>query len=190
MTPEKKPARKKRLIKYDFDIEQTLLKNRQLMLFGSIDEENSEDIIEKLFALDTLNKNPITIYINSPGGECDSGISIINTIKTINSPVNTVILGEACSMASSISIQGDKRFCYENSVFMVHDMSVDLSDYSLKAKDRAKFNEKYYNLLEKQLKENTSLSDEDLELARSGELWLFSDEMLEKGVVDEVICFE
>lgn len=192
MKPRKTtPASKvKKVERFEFDVEQTLLKNKQIFLFGDIDEYSELHICQKLYALDTLNKNPIHLYINSGGGCTDSGISIINTMESIQSPVITIIKAEACSMAGIISVCGDKRVCYTNSNWMGHAMACEVEGKVTDIKDRAKYLEKYDNMLERILREHTTLSSKDITKARNGELWLFADEMLDKEIVDEVITFE
>lgn len=190
MTPKRKPVHKTRLVKQEFDIDLTLLGNRQLFLYDVVDEESSLKLIKSLYALDTINHKPIMLYLNTPGGSCSDGLAIIDTMKTIESPVVTIITNEVCSMGGHISIAGNKRACYSNSVFMAHDMSTYMEDYSGKIRDRAKFLERYYKILEDNLRKHTKLSEKELLQARNGELWLFADEMLDKGIVDEIIVNE
>jgi len=187
MSPKRKPIHKTSLVKKEFDIDLTLLGNRQLFLYDVIDEESAPKIIKALYALDTLNHNPIMLYLNTPGGNCSDGLAIIDAMKTIESPVVTIITNEVCSMGSHISVSGDKRVCYENSVWMAHDMSTSMEDYSGKLKYRAKFLEEYYELLEENLRKHTNLTEKELKLARDGELWFFSNAMLDKNIVDEII---
>lgn len=186
MTPRRKPKHKTTLVKKEFDIDLTLLGNRQLILFEEINEESAQRIVKSLYALDTLNHKPIMLYIDSPGGSCSSGLSIINAMKTIESPVVTIIHGEACSMAGYISIAGTKRVCYNTSNWMAHDLETEFEGTSLKIKDRAEYIEKYANLLDIFLRKHTKLNDKEIFKARVGELWLFADEMKEKGIVDEI----
>lgn len=191
MAPKKrKPAKKNKLVKQEFDVEQTLLKNRQIFLFDTIDEDSAKKIVKHIYALDTLNNDPIHLYINSPGGSCTDGFAIIDAMNTVKSPVVTIITNEVCSMAAHISSAGDLRVCYENSVWMIHDMTAGVEDYSGKIKYRAKYLEKYYELLENNIRINTDLTEKEIKLARNGELWFFADDMLEKNIVDEVIIFE
>lgn len=187
MSSRKRPAKKARIIKQEFDVDLTLLANRQLFIQEGIDDECAKRINKHLFALDTVNHRPIMIYIDSPGGYCSSGLSIINVMKTIKSPVVTIINSEACSMGGYIAIAGDKRSCYENCSFMAHDLETEFEGTSLKFKDRANYIEKYSDVLDKFLKNNTKLNKEDLIKAKNGELWLFSEEMLESGIIDEII---
>ena len=65
---------------------------------------------------------PITMYINSPGGEVSSGLAIYDTMTYIKSPVSTVCVGAAASMAAVLLIGGEagKRFALPHSSIMVH----------------------------------------------------------------------
>ncbi len=188
MKPKKrKPVYKKSAPRQEFDIEQTLLKNRQLFLYDHVDDDSILKLCKQLYALDTVNHDPIMLYINSGGGSCSAGLALINTMKTIDSPVVTIINEEVCSMGGHISVAGDKRVCYEDSVFMAHDAATYIEDYFGKIEDRAEFLKKYKKLLDDNLRRHTNLSEAQLKRAKNGELWLFSEEMLEFGIVDEII---
>ena len=51
---------------------------RKIYLFGEIGDNNSKEIITAILDND---KKPILIFINSPGGDVDSGIAIINAMN-------------------------------------------------------------------------------------------------------------
>jgi len=187
---KRKPAFKKSTVKQEFDVDLTLLKNRQLFLHNVINDESAKRINRHLFALDTVNHDPIMLYIDSPGGSCSAGLSIINSMKTIDSPVVTIINSEVCSMGGHISVAGNKRACYSNSVFMAHDASTYIEDYFGKIEDRAEFLKKYKKILDDNLRKHTKLTESELKKAKNGELWLFADDMLAKGIVDEIILHD
>ena len=188
--PRKRRPRKKRVrISKKIDVDQILLENRQLFLFEPIDGEVARDLIKKIVALDRKKVAPIALYINSPGGCVDSGFSIIDSINGIDSPVITIIIGQACSMAGILSIAGKQRYMTEHSVFLAHDMSggVHGGDYTTKTIDRVKFMKKEQEKCERFLAKHTKLTSEEIVKARHGELWLDSKDCLKKGIVDEVI---
>ena len=170
-----------------FDLDKILFDKRQIFLYDVIDEESSVKIIKELYALNSINQNPIMMYLNTPGGSCSDGLAIIDAMRTIESPVVTIVTNEVCSMGGHISVAGNKRICYPNSVWMAHDMSDCMEDYSGKIKYREEFLEKYYKLVENNLRKYTTLTEEELTKARNGELWLFADEMVTKGIVDEIL---
>jgi len=189
--PRKRRPRKlkKRKIPKKIDVDQILLENRQLFLFEPINAEVARNLIKKMVALDSKKIAPIVLYINSPGGCVDSGFSIIDSINGIDSPVITIIVGMACSMAGTISITGRKRFMTEHSVWMSHDVSggVNGRDYATKIIDRVEFLKKEQKKCEIFLAKHTKLSPSEIVKARNGELWLHPKECLKKGIIDEVI---
>lgn len=62
------------------------------------------------------------MYINSPGGEVSSGLAIYDTMAYIQSPVSTVCVGAAASMAAILLLGGEpgKRYALPHSSIMVH----------------------------------------------------------------------
>jgi ClpP class serine protease len=77
------------------------IQERVIFLSGDIDPTLAELVISQLLYLD--RKSPgkdIYLYINSAGGEINSGLAIYDTIRALRSDVVTVGLGEASSMGS------------------------------------------------------------------------------------------
>ena len=188
--PRKRRPRKQRVrISKKIDVDQILLEARQLFLFEGITGEVARDLIKKMVALDKKKVAPITLYINSGGGEVDAGFSIIDSMNGIDSPVITIIVGMSASMAGIISIAGSQRFMTEHSVWMSHDMAggVHGRDYTTKTIDRVAFMKKEQEKCEIFIAKHTKLTPEELTQARHGELWLTPQECLKKGIIDEVI---
>lgn len=174
------------------DIEQILYDTRNVYLFGGINNDQAEHICGQLVALDSIDEKPIGLWINSSGGCIGSGWAIIDTILGLKSPVYTFICGEALSMATLIALSGDKRIITEHSVWMFHGMTVGGCD-GLTGDQVINRTNLYYDKVqqqaEKYLKKNSKLTNADLKIARKGELWLFPDEVKEKGIVDYVVNY-
>ena len=84
-----------------YTMEDQLFESRRIACFGEIDEEMANQLNMQLIYLDSISPGePITLLINSPGGHVVSGLSIYDVMKAIESPVNTVCVGTAASMAS------------------------------------------------------------------------------------------
>jgi len=167
-----------------------LNKSRHILLYDEINNASSDVVCSKLRAMDILNHKPIKLEINSGGGSVADGMSIINTIEHIASPVITIISGQVCSMAALISICGDRRLIYANSYWMQHSTSDIVGDYINYIKDRTKFLCEFEHRTEKMLKNRTKLTNGDIMKIRTGELWLSADQCLQKGTVDEIISFK
>jgi ATP-dependent Clp protease protease subunit len=185
-TPSKK--RKKDTL-YTFDPREVLHLHRQLFLYGAINDSVANMIKQNLIAFDIVNKKqPITLWLSSPGGSCSAGLSIIEIIRKIESPVITIINSEVCSMASMISVVGDVRWAFSTSTWMQHPMASGQGvEYLNFIKDRTAFLARYNEILVKILKEHTKLSLSDYKKIDNGELWLNSDEMLAKGIIDQIL---
>ena len=70
-------------------------------------------------------KKDIYLYINSPGGVVTSGMAMYDTMQYISCDVNTLCIGQACSMGSLLLAGGTKgkRFSLPNSRIMIHQPS-------------------------------------------------------------------
>ena len=67
----------------------------------------------------------ISMYINSPGGVVTSGLAIYDTMQYIRSPVATLAVGQAASMASLLLAAGERghRRSLPHSRIMLHQPS-------------------------------------------------------------------
>lgn len=103
------------------DIRASLLTDRNLFLYGEINSNTCLHMQEQLLFLNGEDESKeITIYINGPGGVISDGLGLIDIIKSIKAPVNTVCVGLAASMSALIFINGDKRYMLPNSQLMLH----------------------------------------------------------------------
>ena len=190
--PTKPKTKKKKRRNYrdfmELKIDQKLLKYRQIMLFSEINQQSAKEVVEKLFVFDQMSDKPITLWINSGGGSVDDGYAIIDVMRQARSPIITLIAGSACSMAAMISIAGDLRTMTQNSTWMAHDIaSFGMGDYITKVADRTEYLTREQTKGEEHLREYTKLSEKNIEKARHGELWLYPDVCLKKGIIDEII---
>lgn len=103
------------------DIRASLLTDRNLFLYGEINSNTCLRMQEQLLFLNGEDETKeITMYINGPGGVISDGLGLIDIIKSIKAPVNTVCVGLAASMSALIFINGDRRYMLPNSQLMLH----------------------------------------------------------------------
>jgi ATP-dependent Clp protease, protease subunit len=108
------------------DIYSRLLRDRIIMLNGVVDDMSANIIVAQLLLLESENdKAPISFYINSPGGSVTAGLSIYDTMEFINSPVYTIVVGQAASMGSFLAQAGEpgRRYVLPESRTMIHRVS-------------------------------------------------------------------
>lgn len=183
----KKPIKRKRVKKKDFDIKNTLYHNRQLFLYNDIDSKHAMHLVRELIALDTINHEPIDLWINCLGGSCNSGLAIIDTMKKIKSPVRTIINNRACSMASVISVMGDQRLAFKSSTWMQHPMSSWHEGNLHDMRDYLQYLERLDKVIIELLEENTKLTKSQIQKFKKGELWLIGDDLIDYGIIDKLI---
>ena len=80
-----------------------------------------------------------------------------------------------------------KRYCYPFSTALIHGGSAYISGSSSQVKDYWKFNEKYEKRIADFIVSHTNLTEEDYAAIERYEAYLDSDEMFEKGLVDEIL---
>ncbi|KAK8493332.1 hypothetical protein V6N12_000544 [Hibiscus sabdariffa] len=118
-----------------YDIFSRLLKERIVCINGPINDDTAHVVVAQLLFLESENPSkPIHMYLNSPGGHVTAGLAIYDTMQYIKSPINTICLGQAASMASLLLAAGAKgeRRSLPNATIMIHQPS---GGYSGQAKD-------------------------------------------------------
>jgi ATP-dependent Clp protease protease subunit len=99
---------------------------RDVYLVGDIEKDNARSFIEKLRELASENRRPITIYINSAGGNVTDGLAIHDVIRYIVSTgveITIVVQGMAYSMGSVVlqAASEGKRLAFPHSWIMIHE---------------------------------------------------------------------
>lgn len=99
------------------------LTNRRIFLHGEINKDMANDIVAQLLYLQDESEEPITIFINSGGGEVTAGLFIYDVIQSLKVPVNMYCTGIAASMAALLLAGGQpgRRFILPHSKVMIHE---------------------------------------------------------------------
>ena len=71
-------------------------------------------------ALRSIGKNPVTVNINSPGGDMFAGLTMYNQLREHPAKVTVKVLGIAASAASIMAMAGDEILMAPGSTMMVH----------------------------------------------------------------------
>jgi ATP-dependent Clp protease protease subunit len=171
-------------------VEQKLLENRQIFLWGAVEDETAKDIVSKLLYLEnTKPGEEITFFINSPGGVISSGMAIIDTMHLITSPVKTVCMGLAASMGSLILSAGakNKRLVFPNGKIMIHQPSVEFlygqaTDLEIQAKEIIRTRDVVASMLAKNCHKSKDKVLKDLDR----DYWMNAEESIKYGIVDDI----
>lgn len=106
-----------------YDIFSRLLKERIVFLNGGVEDNVANSICAQLLFLEAEDPNAdITFQINSPGGVITAGMAIIDTMNYIQPDINTIVIGQACSMGSVIAACGTpgKRDILPHARHLIH----------------------------------------------------------------------
>ena len=173
-----------------YDIYSRLLRERIIFLAGPIDDNVSNIVIAQMLFLESEDpKKDITLYINSPGGQIQSGLAIVDTMHHIKPDVATVCVGMAASMGATILSQGKKgkRFILPNAEVMIHQpltgVEGQASDIEITAKHIIRLKEK----LTKMMSEATGQTYAKVEKDKDRDYWMSAEEAKKYGIVDQVL---
>lgn len=152
------------------------------------DEVGAWGITAKSFvkALADVGAGPVTLRINSPGGDVFDGMAIHNAIKSRGNVV-AVVDGLAASAASYIMLAADTVQIQETAMVMVHrawGMTVGNGPAHL---DAAALLEKVDGQLADMYAAKTGKPSDDMLAIMDAETWLTSSEAVAQGLVDEVL---
>jgi ATP-dependent Clp protease, protease subunit len=99
---------------------------RDVYLIGDIDKDSARGVIERLRELANDNQRPITLYINSAGGNVTDGLALHDAIAHLVDSglrVTIVVQGMAYSMGSVVlqAASPGRRWAFPHSWIMIHE---------------------------------------------------------------------
>jgi len=166
---------------------------RVLELYGTIAEESwfDDDITPRMFKDELMSGDgPITIWINSPGGDCIAASQIYAMLMDYKGDVTVKIDGLAASAASVIAMAGTKILMAPTAMMMIHNpitMAFGDHDDMEKAIDMlAEVKEAIINAYEIK----TGQSRAKLSHLMDEETWMNANKAIELGFVDDVLTDE
>jgi ATP-dependent Clp protease protease subunit len=98
-----------------------LSKDNTATLFGVVDSASVSDVMQQIQKLDSSLKSgyPITLVLYTPGGSIQDGLELIEYLKSVNRPINTLTIF-AASMGFQIAQNLGNRYILQNGVLMSH----------------------------------------------------------------------
>lgn len=163
---------------------------RTLFLNGTIAEESwfDDDVTPQLFK-EELNAGTgnITVWINSPGGDCVAAAQIYNMLANYKGTVTVRIDGIAASAASVIAMAGTKVIMSPVSMMMIHNpMTIAFGDSANMQKAIAMLDEVKESIINA-YEIKTGLSRAKLSRLMDAETWMDANSAIEMGFADEIM---
>lgn len=163
---------------------------RTLFPNGTIAEESwfDDDVTPQLFK-EELNAGTgnITVWINSPGGDCVAAAQIYNMLANYKGTVTVRIDGIAASAASVIAMAGTKVIMSPVSMMMIHNpMTIAFGDSANMQKAIAMLDEVKESIINA-YEIKTGLSRAKLSRLMDAETWMDANSAIEMGFADEIM---
>jgi len=174
-----------------YDIYSRLMRDRVILLEGEVHDQMANLIVAQLLFLESEGEQDIFMYINSPGGSVTAGMAIYDTMQFIKPDVQTIVMGQACSMGSLLAQAGakGKRMMLPNARHMIHQPSGgargQATDMEIQVKEILEMKR---NLTQIYVNHNSAGKTFD-ELAKDMErdYFMSANQALEYGLIDKII---
>ncbi|MCA9942282.1 MAG: ATP-dependent Clp protease proteolytic subunit [Ardenticatenaceae bacterium] len=173
-----------------YDIFSLLLKNRIIMLGTPINDQIANLIVAQLLYLAREDSSkPISMYINSPGGQVYSGLAIYDTMQQIECPVSTVAVGFTASFGTVLLTAGTKglRYALPNATIHMHQplggAQGQASDIEIQAREILRLRTSLNGILAT----HTGQSIERIEEDTDRDIYMDAQQAVEYGLVDKVL---
>jgi len=168
-----------------------------IMFYGDVNEKNAKLLNKSIRVLDKelqifklkygCESPPIRLFINSYGGSVFAGFSIMDTILNSTTPVYSYVDGSTASAATLISVVAKKRFIFENSFMLIHQLSSSIWGKFEEFKDEMDNLDLIMSKIKKVYKEHTTMSARQITEILKRDKWFDAEKCLELGLVDEIV---
>jgi ATP-dependent Clp protease protease subunit len=172
------------------DIFSMLLRNRIVFLGTPINDQVANLTVAQLLHLSNEDSEaPITMYINSPGGQVYAGLAIYDTMQMVPNPISTVAVGATASFGTMLLTAGTKgqRYALPHATIHMHQplggAQGQASDIEIQAREILRLKERL-NVL---LAYHTGQSVETIENDTNRDFYLDAHGAAEYGLVDQVL---
>jgi len=175
-------------ITYAFDINDSVI-----YLVGEIDGFTLFDMMTRIRTIlnnrtEETADQPINMIINSEGGCVYEMLAIVDYMKSLSVPINTICRGKAFSAAAVILANGTgERYASKHSTIMFHQSSAWLQGKQADVKASIHHVSEIDEMSNALLAEKSTLSAEEWEQIQRTDYWLTADKALEIKVIDQII---
>jgi len=139
-------------------------------------------------ALRTLGAGPVTVNVNSPGGDMFEGLAIYNLLREHKGDVTVKVLGVAASAASVIAMAGDNVQIARAAFFMVHNSWVVAAGNRNDLREIADWLEPFDAAMADIYVAHTGADAKAIAKLMDAESWIGGSAAVEQGFADELLA--
>lgn len=164
------------------------LKTRQILLSGEINKPLAEKTIRQLLILEADSSEPISVFIDSPGGDVDAGYAIFDMIRFISAPVYIIGMGLVASAAALILLAAPKerRIALTNSHYLIHQPMSGIKGVATEIEIHAQELEKTREKLNQLISEESGKPVEQVKKDTDRDFWMNAEEAKEYGLISSI----
>jgi ATP-dependent Clp protease, protease subunit len=173
-----------------YDIFSLLLKERIIILGTGIDEAVANVVVAQLLYLNSLDqKQPISLYINSPGGIVYAGLAIYDAMQMIQAPVSTVAVGITASMGTALLASGakGKRYSLPHATVHMHPTGGGAKGYTEDVRIATREQERLQTQLFHLMGKHTGHSWKEIEDYFLRDRYMTAPQAKAFGLIDEIL---
>ena len=173
-----------------YDIFSLLLKNRIVFLGTPINDQIANLTVAQLLFLNQEDREaPISMYINSPGGQVYAGLAIYDTMQMITNPISTVAVGVTASFGTVLLTAGTKgqRYALPHATIHIHQplggVQGQATDIEIEAREILRLKTRLNQILSF----HTGQSVETIERDTDRNFYMDAKSAVDYGIVDQVL---
>lgn len=163
---------------------------RVLELYGTIAETSwfDDDVTPKMFHDELFaGKGPVTVWLNSPGGDCIAASQIYTMLMDYKDDVTIKIDGIAASAASVIAMAGTKVLMAPTALMMIHNpMTMAYGNHADMEKAIEMLDEVKESIINA-YEIRTGMSRAKLSHLMDSETWMNAGKAIELGFADDIL---
>ncbi len=165
------------------------LKTRTILLSGEIDKESAERVIRQLLLLESLADDPITLLIDSPGGDADAGFAIYDMIRFVKPQVRIVGMGLVASAAALVllAVPNERRLGLPNSHYLIHQPLSGMRGVATEIEIHARELDRLRRRINKLIADETGQPLEKVEKDTDRDYWMGAEEAQGYGLIARII---
>ena len=165
-----------------------LYEHRTLWLRGPIQDQVADTLCAQLMSLDAESDRPVTLFVNSPGGDMNGMFAVYDVVQLMRAPVDTVCVGLAASAGAFLLATGTgTRAATPSARIMIHQpwsgqAQGRATDLQIQARQIAWMRDRMNTVLV----ERTGRPEEEVARDTDRDRWFSAAEAAEYGLIDRV----
>jgi len=173
--------------------------DNHVYFYTDVNTDRCLDLIKQLRNIDGTLRNekisrsipdhediPIWLHIQSYGGSLFAGLSMIDQIRSIPSPIYSISEGVCASAATLIALSCKKKFILPNSFLLIHQFRSIMWGTYEEFKDDMYLQERLMDRLVEFYANVSDMSEEKIKDKLKRDYWMNAEKAIKEGFIDEI----